>query len=100
MVRIVLVDDHTGVREGAALVLEQEPEFEVVGQADSPRRPATCPSPGHRRVCRACQLRRSLSRADSCLSTFWSRMAAASPLWALARSRPAATRSPTLVEQI
>ena len=52
MVRIVLVDDHTGVREGAALVLEQEPEFEVVGQADSPRRPATCPSPGHRRVCR------------------------------------------------
>ena len=33
MIRILLVDDHTEVREGLAAVLADEPEFRVVGDA-------------------------------------------------------------------
>jgi len=32
-IRIVLADDHTVVRRGLALVLRQEPDFEIVGEA-------------------------------------------------------------------
>ena len=35
MVRIVVVDDHPVVREGLTAVLSDEPEFKVVGQAES-----------------------------------------------------------------
>ncbi len=33
MIRILLADDHAVVRRGLALVLKQEPDFEVVGEA-------------------------------------------------------------------
>ncbi len=33
-IRIVLADDHPIVREGLASVLETQPDFEVVGQAN------------------------------------------------------------------
>jgi two-component system response regulator NreC len=35
MIRLVLADDHTVVREGLRALLEGEPDFEVVGQADN-----------------------------------------------------------------
>jgi DNA-binding NarL/FixJ family response regulator len=34
--RLVLVEDHQLVREGLRLLLEQEPEFEIAGEASSP----------------------------------------------------------------
>ncbi len=34
MIRILVVDDHTLVRDGVCRLLSQEPDFEVVGQAD------------------------------------------------------------------
>ena len=34
MIRILIVDDHAVVRRGLALVLRQEPDFEVVGEAE------------------------------------------------------------------
>jgi two-component system, NarL family, response regulator LiaR len=33
-IRIILVDDHTVVREGLALILSKQPDIEIVGQAD------------------------------------------------------------------
>ena len=35
MIRIVVVDDHPVVREGLTAILSDEPEFKVVGQAES-----------------------------------------------------------------
>lgn len=37
MIRIVLADDHTVVRKGLRLLLESQPEFEVVGEAANGR---------------------------------------------------------------
>ena len=34
MVRVMLVDEHALVREGVRRILEGEPDFEVVGEAD------------------------------------------------------------------
>lgn len=38
MIRIVLVDDHTLVRTGLRLILEQQPDMEIVGEADDGER--------------------------------------------------------------
>jgi DNA-binding NarL/FixJ family response regulator len=32
-ISIVLVDDHTLVRQGIRMILEQEPDFQIVGEA-------------------------------------------------------------------
>lgn len=37
MIRIVLADDHAAMRHGLRLVLEQQPDFEVVGEASDGR---------------------------------------------------------------
>ena len=37
MIRILVVDDHTLVRDGLCRLLEQEPDFEVVGEANCGR---------------------------------------------------------------
>jgi len=36
-IRILIVDDHAVVRKGLAMVLRQEPDFEVVGEAENGR---------------------------------------------------------------
>lgn len=38
MIRIVLVDDHTLVRTGLRLILEQQPDMQIVGEADDGER--------------------------------------------------------------
>lgn len=38
MIRIVLVDDHTLVRTGLRLILEQQPDMEIAGEADDGER--------------------------------------------------------------
>ena len=37
-IRILVVDDHAVVRKGLAMVLRQEPDFEVVGEAENGRK--------------------------------------------------------------
>ena len=41
MIRIVLVDDHTLVRTGLRLILEQQPDMEIAGEADDGERGLT-----------------------------------------------------------
>ncbi len=36
-IRILIVDDHAVVRKGLAMVLRQEPDFEVIGEAENGR---------------------------------------------------------------
>ncbi len=43
-VRILLVDDHALFRLGMRQILDQEPDFEVVGEADDPAPPSRPPS--------------------------------------------------------
>jgi len=46
-IRVLVADDHTIVREGVRLLLEAQPEIEVVGEA----------ADGHQAVALACQLK-------------------------------------------
>ena len=38
MIRVIVVDDHAVVRSGLRLLLEQEPDIEVIGEAENGRR--------------------------------------------------------------